>query len=630
VNLRNKILLPVLSSITVVGIITFALAFWSIQNLLNGQITAKQESIHQDLAKSVNTKIHEFKTSLQTTEIQVLEQAAVFTRLPAVHMAYKHAHKGDMNDEYDSKSKIARTMLRANMAPYMEGYLAQTGAENFRIHFHLPSSHSLVRLWRQGWQTKRNGEKVDISDDLSAFRKTVVRVNQTHEPLHGIEVGRGGFVVRGICPVSDKKKNHLGSVEVMSDFPPLMQKLKSNEKEDYAFFMTADLLSVATKLQDPVEFPVIDDAFVHCASTNPDLTKELATSEFLAKGSKGPAVITSGSRQMAAFPIPDFEGKSIGVMLMTRDISDEIAAMESIKAEGQKKLRAMMTGAGIGLAITIFLLGALIYFQVQRILKVLNSSIFNLSGISSRITSASNQVTTTSVDLANTSSSAASSLEETSASLSDMASRVRKSNQVADNANNLTTEASHQAAEGLEAMNRLSTSIERIKTSSDQTAQIMKTIDEISFQTNLLALNAAVEAARAGDVGKGFAVVAEEVRNLAGRSSEAAQNTAGLITASQENAGSGVKENGEVATILQSIDQTVNAAANMIHEVNAANSEQTRGIDEIMKAVDQLNNITQNNASGSDQMATSGQELSAQCEELEGMVVILEDLVAGR
>jgi len=143
-------------------------------------------------------------------------------------------------------------------------------------------------------------------------------------------------------------------------------------------------------------------------------------------------------------------------------------------------------------------------------------------------------------------------------------------------------------------------------------------------------LNAAVEAARAGDVGKGFAVVAEEVRNLAGRSSEAAQNTAGLITASQENAGSGVKENGEVATILQSIDQTVNAAANMIHEVNAASSEQTRGIDEIMKAVDQLNNITQNNASGSDQMATSGQELSAQCEELEGMVVILEDLVAGR
>jgi len=105
----------------------------------------------------VDAKIHEFNTSLKATEIQTLEQAAVFTRLPAVHMAYKHAHKGDMTDEYDSKSKIARIMLRATMAPYMDGYMTQTGAESFRIHFHLPSSHSLVRLWRDSWQTKRNG-----------------------------------------------------------------------------------------------------------------------------------------------------------------------------------------------------------------------------------------------------------------------------------------------------------------------------------------------------------------------------------------------------------------------------------------------------------------------------------------
>jgi len=276
------------------------------------------------------------------------------------------------------------------------------------------------------------------------------------------------------------------------------------------------------------------------------------------------------------------------------------------------------------------ILAGLIFFQIERLVKILNSAISGLSGISGKVTSVSSQVATVSADLANTSSSAASSLEETSASLADMASRARESNKVAENANNLTSEASDQASGGIQAMDKLNSSIELIKTSSDQTANIMKSIEEISFQTNLLALNAAVEAARAGDAGKGFAVVAEEVRSLAGRSSEAAQDTAGLIADSQESAGSGVKANAEVAAILQGIDKAVNKASAMMDEVNEASAEQSRGIDEIMLAVTNLNDITQNNASGSDQMATSGQELTAQCQELEGMVLVLEDLVAGK
>src|SRR6185369_5792552 len=97
------------------------------------------------------------------------------------------------------------------------------------------------------------------------------------------------------------------------------------------------------------------------------------------------------------------------------------------------------------------------------------------------------------------------------------------------------------------AMLRMNDAIGKIKTSSDQTAKIIKTIDEIAFQTNLLALNAAVEAARAGEAGKGFAVVAEEVRSLARRSAEAARNTADLIEGSVKNAEAGVRLSDEVA-----------------------------------------------------------------------------------
>ena len=99
----------------------------------------------------------------------------------------------------------------------------------------------------------------------------------------------------------------------------------------------------------------------------------------------------------------------------------------------------------------------------------------------------------------------------------------------------------------------MSTAIEKIKDGADQTARIIKTIDEIAFQTNLLALNAAVEAARAGEAGKGFAVVAEEVRSLAQRSAEAARSTAELISESQENAANGVVVSTEVSEVLSRI-----------------------------------------------------------------------------
>ena len=126
-------------------------------------------------------------------------------------------------------------------------------------------------------------------------------------------------------------------------------------------------------------------------------------------------------------------------------------------------------------------------------------------------------------------------------------------------------------------MEKMKKAIEKIKTSSDETSKIVKTIDEIAFQTNLLALNAAVEAARAGDAGKGFAVVAEEVRSLAQRSAEAAKTTAQMIEESVQNSVSGVKITEEVAAILGEITTGSEKVSSLVSEIASATTEQAQG-----------------------------------------------------
>jgi len=295
-------------------------------------------------------------------------------------------------------------------------------------------------------------------------------------------------------------------------------------------------------------------------------------------------------------------------------------------------MSALKSASGImvgGLAIALIVGVLLAFFLTRSITGPINRIISGMNEGSEQVASASNQVSSASQSLAEGASEQASSLEETSSSLEEMAAQTRQNADNAEQADGAVKDTAKMVESGVESMQRMNTAINEIKESSNETSKIIKTIDDIAFQTNLLALNAAVEAARAGEAGKGFAVVAEEVRNLAQRSAEAAQNTSQLIEKSQENAGNGVSVADEVARQLESIQESSKKVTTLIGEISAASKEQAQGLDQVNTAVSEMDKVVQQNAADSEESASAAEELSSQASEMEKMVAELTDLVGG-
>ena len=257
---------------------------------------------------------------------------------------------------------------------------------------------------------------------------------------------------------------------------------------------------------------------------------------------------------------------------------------------------------------------------VNEIIDSFENALTQVAAPVDQVASAGGQISEGAQKLAEGANTQASSLEEVSASLEEIASMTTQNADNANEAKNLASTAQTSAQRGNDTMVKMKESIDSIKTSSDETAKIVRTIDEIAFQTNLLALNAAVEAARAGDAGKGFAVVAEEVRSLAQRSAEAAKNTASLIEEAVSNADSGVSISEEVSTILSEIFDGSTKVNDLINEIAAASTEQSDGITQVNDAVDQINKITQENAANSEESAAACGQLNTQVEQLTELV----------
>ena len=251
---------------------------------------------------------------------------------------------------------------------------------------------------------------------------------------------------------------------------------------------------------------------------------------------------------------------------------------------------------------------------------------------STSLAGSSTELSRGSVNLSHRTESQASSLEETASSMEQMTSTVSQNAANANQANQLAMSARAQAELGGDVVGNAVNAMQAISESSKKISDIIGVIDEIAFQTNLLALNASVEAARAGEQGRGFAVVASEVRNLAGRSATAAREIKELIEDSAGKVDEGSRFVNESGETLDEIVAAVKKVTDIVAEIAAASHEQSSGIEQVNKAIMQMDEVTQQNAALVEESAAASEAVSRQSHKLDEMVdffTIGDESVAG-
>ena len=244
----------------------------------------------------------------------------------------------------------------------------------------------------------------------------------------------------------------------------------------------------------------------------------------------------------------------------------------------------------------------------------------NIQVASSSVKNGSDEISQGNADLSQRTEEQASSLEETASSMEEMTSTVKQNADNASEANQLAMAAREQAEKGGAVVSQAVEAMNEINASSKKISDIISVIDEIAFQTNLLAFNASVEAARAGDQGRGFAVVASEVRNLAGRSATSAKEIKELIQDSAGKVDEGSRLVNESGETLEEIVNGVKKVTDIVGEIAAASQEQSAGIDEVNKAIVQMDELTQQNAALVEQAAAASESLGEQADDLNQMM----------
>jgi len=336
-----------------------------------------------------------------------------------------------------------------------------------------------------------------------------------------------------------------------------------------------------------------------------------------------------------------FENERVGSVMIglnfqsiqraTADLNQRIeGVVKETASTMEANRRNLWIQSVVAALIGIVLLCLAVYFSLNRfIIQPVNRISQGLREGAEQVASAAVQLSESSQSLSEGASQQAAAIEETSSSLEEIASMTRQNADSATQADHLMKEANQVVVRANDSMTELTNAMGAISSASEETSKIIKTIDEIAFQTNLLALNAAVEAARAGEAGAGFAVVADEVRNLALRSADAAKNTANMIEGTVKK----VKEGSELVNrtnqAFVEVTSSSSKVGELVGEIAAASTEQAQGIEQVNRAVVEMDKVVQQNAAGAEESASASQEMTTQAEQMKTFVRGLVVLVTG-
>ncbi len=331
----------------------------------------------------------------------------------------------------------------------------------------------------------------------------------------------------------------------------------------------------------------------------------------------GVKLVYDGKKDEARLVLRDARAVADGIDKAIAELSqlNQRLAKEAHETGNSKYQAALFLVATLIVAGT---LGAIILGWLLA--RWFTKALLEVACIADSLASASQQLAAASEELSTGAQEQASSLEETASSLEQITGTIQQNADNAQQANQLASTSRDVAEKGGEVVGRAVRGMGEINASSKKIADIITAIDEIAFQTNLLALNAAVEAARAGEQGRGFAVVAGEVRNLAQRSAAAAKEIKGLIQDSVGKVEAGSNLVNQSGQTLEEIVSSVKRVTDIVSEIAAASREQAGGIEQVNKAVTQMDQVTQANASQTEELSSTAESLSAQAAQLQQLV----------